>query len=66
MQGFVKWFNEQKGYGFIVDKDDFSYFVHYKNIAGEGYRILRESEEVEFEVEETPKGKQAIKVKVIN
>jgi CspA family cold shock protein len=61
--GTVKWFNGSKGYGFITregDKDDV--FVHYKAIEGEGYKSLEEGEQVQFEVEEGPKGLQAVKV----
>lgn len=58
--GRVKWFNNAKGYGFIqheeVDKD---IFVHYSAIREDGYRTLKEGEEVEFELKEGPKGPQA-------
>ena len=62
MKGSVKWFNNEKGYGFIqcVGKEDI--FVHYSAISLEGYKTLEEGQEVEFELVETPKGLQAKKV----
>ena len=62
-KGTVKWFNTSKGYGFITRESGGDVFVHYKSIAGEGFRSLQEGEQVEFEVEETDKGLQAINVK---
>ena len=62
--GKVKWFNSQKGYGFIVQEDGKEIFVHFKDIDG-GANSLRENDEVEFEVEEGRKGLQAINVKKI-
>ena len=60
MTGTVKWFSNDKGYGFIKPDDGGDdVFVHHIGISGEGYRTLTEGEEVEFEVEETPKGTQA-------
>lgn len=61
--GKVKWFDGKKGYGFI-EKEDGSgdVFVHYQDIVGEGYRVLREGERVKFEITQTPKGDKAIKV----
>lgn len=64
-RGKVKWFNESKGYGFIERESGSDVFVHYKAIAGEGYRSLSEGNEVEFEIEEGPKGPQAANVKKI-
>lgn len=61
-KGKVKWFNGTKGYGFITLDDGKDVFVHYKSINGEGRKNLAEGEEVEFEVQETPKGPQAINV----
>ena len=59
-RGKVKWFNAQKGYGFIALEDSGSdIFVHHSAIQSEGYRTLEEGQEVEFEIEEGPKGKQA-------
>jgi CspA family cold shock protein len=60
--GKVKWFNETKGYGFIEQDGDKDVFVHYSAIRMEGYRTLKEGQEVEFEALETPKGLQASEV----
>ncbi|MDH4069522.1 MAG: cold shock domain-containing protein [Ignavibacteria bacterium] len=62
MKGTVKWFNNAKGFGFITKEDGGDLFVHYNSIVGEGYRTLKQGEPVEFEIEETGKGPQAIKV----
>ena len=59
-QGTVKWFNAEKGYGFISPDDGTAdVFVHYSAINGSGYRSLEESQRVQFEVEQSPKGPQA-------
>ena len=63
--GKVKWFNESKGYGFIEREDGTDVFVHYTNIAAKGFRTLKENDEVEFEVNEGPKGLQAVNVEKI-
>lgn len=63
--GRVKWFNESKGYGFIQRDEGPDVFVHYSNIVGKGFRTLKENDEVEFEVNEGPKGPQAVKVEKI-
>ena len=60
--GKVKWFNETKGYGFIEQDGDKDVFVHYSAIRMEGYKTLKEGQEVEFETLETPKGLQAAEV----
>jgi CspA family cold shock protein len=60
--GTVKWFNEAKGYGFIKRDDGPDLFVHYTNIVGSGFRTLKEDDKVEFEVNEGPKGLQAVQV----
>ncbi len=61
--GKVKWFNENKGYGFILqDEGGQDVFVHYSEIKEEGYRTLAEGEVVEYEVAESPKGPQAKEV----
>jgi len=62
--GKVKWFNSQKGYGFIIQQNGKEIFVHFKDIEG-GANVLRDNDEVEFEVEEGKKGLQAVKVKKI-
>ncbi|HEY1063178.1 MAG TPA: cold-shock protein [Daejeonella sp.] len=62
--GKVKWFNSQKGYGFIIQEDGKEIFVHFKDIEG-GANALRDNDEVEFEVEEGRKGLQAVRVKKI-
>lgn len=61
-QGTVKWFNSSKGYGFIQRDSGGDVFVHYKSIVGDGFKTLQEGQQVEFEVEETEKGLQAINV----
>lgn len=60
--GTVKWFNDQKGYGFIEQENGPDLFVHYKEIIGEGFKTLHEGDKVSFEVEEGPKGPLATKV----
>ncbi len=60
--GRVKWFNNQKGYGFIVRDDNPDIFVHHTAIRMEGYRTLKQGEEVQFDLLETPKGLQAVNV----
>jgi CspA family cold shock protein len=61
-QGTVKWFNNEKGYGFISREDGEDVFVHYSAISGEGFRSLQEGQRVEFEVTEGRKGPQASNV----
>ena len=60
--GSVKWFNGQKGYGFIASDAGDDVFVHYSAINGEGFRDLTEGERVEFSVEQGPKGPSAVNV----
>jgi CspA family cold shock protein len=62
-KGKVKWFNNQKGYGFITRDDGKDVFVHYSAITGDGYKTLNEGQDVEFEVTQGPKGEQATNVK---
>ena len=63
--GTVKWFNGGKGYGFIEREDGPDVFVHYSAIQGDGYRNLEEGQQVEFSVEQGPKGLQAADVTLI-
>ncbi len=60
--GSVKWFNEQKGYGFISQDDGEDAFVHYSEIQGDGFRTIYEGQQVDFEVTQGPKGPQATNV----
>ncbi|GDY25331.1 cold-shock protein [Agarivorans sp. MS3-6] len=62
--GRVKWFDEQKGFGFIERPDGKDVFVHFRAIKSDGYKTLAEGQEVQFEVEEGPKGPQAANVTV--
>jgi CspA family cold shock protein len=61
--GIVKWFDSKKGYGFIIGPDGKDVFVHYSSIRGEGFRFLRQGEQVEYELRETPKGLAASAVR---
>ncbi len=61
-KGTVKWFNNQKGYGFISDEQGNDVFVHYTGLNMEGFKTLEEGQEVEYEVTEGAKGPQAINV----
>ncbi|MFH1655065.1 MAG: cold-shock protein [Candidatus Omnitrophota bacterium] len=61
-RGKVKWFSNKKGYGFITTESGSDVFVHHSAIQGDGYKSLDEGQEVEFEVEQGPKGEQAVKV----
>ena len=61
-QGIVKWFSNEKGYGFITPEGGKDVFVHHSVIQGEGYKSLSEGEKVEFDITEGPKGEQAANV----
>lgn len=63
--GTVKWFNESKGFGFISQKEGKDIFVHYRSIVEPGFKTLTEGQEVEFEIEEGPKGLSAKNVKTL-
>jgi CspA family cold shock protein len=65
VQGTVKWFNSEKGYGFIAQEDGDDLFVHYSEIQSDGYRTLEEGSTVEFEITEGRKGKQASAVTIV-
>ena len=64
-QGTVKWFSNEKGYGFISQSDGEDVFVHFSAIEQEGYKSLQEGQAVEFEVTDGPKGKQASNVRPV-
>ena len=58
-KGKVKWFSNEKGYGFITPESGSDVFVHHTAIQGDGYKTLEEGHDVEFEIEQGPKGAQA-------
>ena len=64
-QGTVKWFNGEKGFGFIAQEGGPDVFVHFSEIQGAGYRNLEEDQRVEFEVAQGPKGLQATGVRAL-
>jgi CspA family cold shock protein len=64
--GVVKWFNSEKGFGFITQEGGPDLFVHYSEIQSNGYRSLNEGDKVEFDITDGKKGKQASAVTVIN
>ncbi len=66
VKGKVKWFNNQKGYGFITPESGKDVFVHHTAIQGEGYKTLQEGQDVEFEIQNGPKGEQAANVTKLN
>ena len=61
-KGTVKWFSNQKGYGFITPEEGNDVFVHHTAIQGDGYKSLEEGQEVEFEITQGAKGEQATNV----
>jgi CspA family cold shock protein len=61
--GKVKWFNDQKGFGFIASEQGKDVFVHHSVIEGEGFRTLQDGESVEYDAEDGPKGMKATRVK---
>lgn len=62
MQGTVKWFNAKKGWGFITDTEGNEIFVHFSKINMDGFKELKDGEAVEFEIEDSDKGPQAVNV----
>ena len=65
MKAKVKWFNNEKGYGFIEQEGQEDIFIHYSNIEKDGYKTLKEGQMVEFELVRTDKGNQAIHIKLL-
>jgi CspA family cold shock protein len=65
-QGTVKWFNAEKGYGFVQQDEGPDVFVHYSQIAVDGYRTLAEGQRVEFDVSQGEKGPQADNVRPLS
>jgi CspA family cold shock protein len=64
-KGSVKWFNDRKGYGFIEQEDGSDVFVHHSGINGNGFKSLREGDQVSFDVEQGEKGPAAVNVTVV-
>ncbi len=64
-QGTIKWFSDAKGYGFISRDQGDDVFVHYTAIQADGFRSLRDGQRVEFNVEQGPKGLQAVQVRIV-
>ncbi|HEX3326899.1 MAG: cold-shock protein [Actinomycetota bacterium] len=64
-EGTVKWFSNEKGYGFISQNEGEDVFVHFSAIESDGYKSLQEGQAVEFEVTDGPKGKQAANVRLL-
>ncbi|AIJ24361.1 MULTISPECIES: cold-shock protein [Amycolatopsis] len=64
-QGTVKWFNAEKGFGFIAQESGPDVFVHYSEIDGNGFRSLEENQQVTFEITQGAKGPQASRVSII-
>lgn len=64
--GTVKWFKDEKGYGFIAGEDGVEVFVHFSAINGEGFKSLSEGQKVSYDVQQGPKGLQAANVRAIS
>ncbi len=64
-KGTVKWFNDQKGFGFISSDDGTDVFVHHTGIVGDGFKTLNEGAKVEFKVEQSDRGPRAVQVSII-
>ena len=64
-KGTVKWFNERKGFGFLSREDGEDVFVHYSSIQSSGFKSLAEGQSVEFDVQDGPKGPQAVNVTAV-
>jgi cold shock protein len=65
LEGVVKWFNSQKGFGFLTSQSGEDVFVHFSAIQSDGYKSLDEGQSVQFDVKQTPKGLQAENVTII-
>ncbi|MCQ2508142.1 MAG: cold-shock protein [Dorea sp.] len=66
MKGTVKWFNNQKGYGFLLNEEGKDVFVHFSGLNMEGYKTLTEGQKVEYELADGAKGPQAVNVTVLS
>lgn len=64
-RGTVKWFDPKKGFGFVVNEDGVDVFVHYSNIAGEGFRCLKNGQAVEYRPKKTEKGLLGLHVEIV-
>ncbi len=64
-QGTVKWFNAEKGFGFITQEDGEDVFAHFSAIQGDGFKTLEEGQEVTFEIEEGQRGLQAVNIEKV-
>ena len=65
MVGKVKWFNDQRGYGFVTNDNGQDAFIHFSNIKGEDFKTLKEGDEVQYQLEQNDKGPNAIELEVI-